>query len=116
MSPIRSKSSLRKRLRLGPRIVFAVSIIVAVAFAAITHYALPREALLPATVTVLFVLAAAIALFASRGPVPSQFTYWEAVFWYSEAAVLVTAVCIIARVMVGLGDWVRLVVDADRRN
>lgn len=109
MSPIRSKSSLRKRLRLGPRIVFAVSIIVAVAFAAITHYALPREALLPATVTVLFVLAAAIALFASRGPVPSQFTYWE-------AAGLLTAIGIIASVMVEPGDLVRLVVDADRRN
>lgn len=98
-----------QKVATGPRIVFAVSIIVAVAFAAITHYALPREALLPATVTVLFVLAAAIALFASRGPVPPQFTYWE-------AAGLLTAIGIMASVMVEPGDLARLVVDADRRN
>jgi peptidoglycan/LPS O-acetylase OafA/YrhL len=98
-----------QKVATGPRIVFAVSIIVADARSRRFALCLPREALLPATVTVLFVLAAAIALFASRGPVPPQFTYWE-------AAGLLTAIGIIASVMVEPGDLVRLVVDADRRN
>ena len=92
----------------GPRIVFAASIIVVIAFAAITHYALPREVLLPATVTFIFVVGAAIALCASRGPVPPQFTYWE-------AAGLLTAIGIVASIMVEPEDLVRLV-DADRRD
>jgi hypothetical protein len=93
----------------GPRIVFAASIIVVGAFAAITHYTLPGAVLLPATVTFIFLLAAAIALFASRGPAPPQFTYWE-------AAGLLTAIGIMASVMVEPEDLVRLVVDADRRD
>jgi hypothetical protein len=68
-----------QKVATGPRIVFVASIITTVAFAPITHHALPHEALLPATVTLIFVLAAAVALFASRNRVPTrQFTCWDA--------------------------------------
>jgi hypothetical protein len=100
----------RQMIATGPRIMFAASIIAAVAFAAIARHSLPHEALLPASITFVFVLAAAVALFARRVPVPPrQFTYWD-------AAGLLTLIGVMASAMVEPGDLVRLVVDADRHD
>jgi hypothetical protein len=57
----------RQMAATGPRVALAASVIATVAFAAISYHSLPREALLPATVTLVFVLAAVVALFALAG-------------------------------------------------
>jgi hypothetical protein len=100
----------RQKVATGPFILFVASMIAAVVFAAIIHHSLPHEVLLPATVTFVFVLAAAVALFAWRSPVPSrQFTYWD-------AAGLLTLFGVMATTMVEPADLVRLVVDTSRHN
>jgi hypothetical protein len=81
-----------------------------VASAAIFYHSQPREALLAATVTFVFVLAAVVALFAWRDPVPRrQFTYWD-------AAGLLTLIGVMASAMLEPGDLARLVVDTERHN
>ena len=69
-----------------------------------------REALLAATVTFVFVLAAVVALFAWRDPIPRRrFTYWD-------AAGLLTLIGVMASAMLEPGDLARLVVDTERHN
>ena len=67
-----------------------------------------REALLPATCVVLFVLSGAVALLAWLRPIPRrQFTYWD-------AAGLLTLIGVCGTMAVEPGDMVRLVASADR--
>jgi len=100
----------RQMAATGPRVALAASVIATVAFAAISYHSLPREALLPATVTFVFVLAAIVALFAWRDPIPRRlFTYWD-------AAGLLTLIGVMASAMLEPGDLARLVVDTERAN
>jgi hypothetical protein len=100
----------RQMAATGPRIALAASVIATVASAAIFYHSLPREALLAATVTFVFVLAAVVALFAWWDPVPRrQFTYWD-------AAGLLTLIGVMASAMLEPGDLARLVVDTERHN
>jgi hypothetical protein len=69
---------------------------------------LSRDALLPATSTLLFVFAAVVALIAWRSPVPArQFTYWD-------AAGLLTLIGICAAAAVEPEQMVRLVAGTER--
>lgn len=100
----------RQMAATGPRIALAASVIATVASAAIFYHSLPREALLAATVTFVFVLAAVVALFAWRDLVPRrQFTYWD-------AAGLLTLIGVMASAMLEPEDLARLVVDTERHN
>ena len=100
----------RQMVAAGPRIVVAASIITSVAFAVLLAHSLPREALLPAIITFVFVLAAVVALFAWRDPVPPrQFGYWD-------VAGLLTLIGVMASALLEPGDLVRLVVDTERHN
>ena len=56
----------------GPRILFAASLVVTAFFAAITLSVLPREALVPVTITFIFLLDAVAALVASQTSVSSN--------------------------------------------
>src|SRR5262245_12795958 len=98
----------RQMAATGPRIALAASIVATVAFSAISWHSLPREALLPATVTCVFALAAVVALFAWRDPIPRRpFTYWD-------AAGVLTLIGVMASAMLEPGDLARLVVDTER--
>ncbi|MGA7682127.1 MAG: hypothetical protein WCA54_18305 [Pseudolabrys sp.] len=89
----------------GPRILFAASLVVTAVFAAIT---LPREALVPVTITFIFLLGAVVALVASQTSVSTQqFTYWD-------AAGLLAAIGMIACAMVEPVELARLVDDDSR--
>jgi len=99
---------LSKKTATGPRITFAASLAVTMIFAAIVLFILPFEALLPATITFLFLVAAAVALVASQSSVPPhRFTYWD-------AAGLLAAIGMIACAMVEPAELARLVDDEDR--
>ena len=92
----------------GPRILFAASLVVTAVFAAITLSVLPREALVPATITFVFLLGAVAALVASQTSVSTQqFTYWD-------AAGLLAAIGMIACAMVEPVELARLVDDDSR--
>src|SRR5215475_15510384 len=100
----------RRMATTGPRLALGASIVATIAFAAISYHSLPREALLPATVTLVFVLAAVVALFAWRDPIPHRpFTYWD-------AAGLLTLIGVMASAMLEPGDLARLVADPERAN
>jgi cytochrome c oxidase assembly factor CtaG len=92
----------------GPRILFAASLVVTAVFAAITLSVLPREALVPVTITFVFLLGAVAALVASQTSVSTQqFTYWD-------AAGLLAAIGMIACAMVEPVELARLVDDDSR--
>ena len=92
----------------GPRILFAASLVVTAVFAAITLSVLPREALVPVTVTFIFLLGAVAALVASQTSVSTQqFSYWD-------AAGLLAAIGMIACAMVEPVELARLVDDDSR--
>ena len=90
----RSPTLAEQKAVTGPRILFAASLVVTAVFAAITLSVLPREALVPVTITFIFLLGALVALVASQTSVSTeQFTYWD-------AAGLLTAISMIACAMV----------------
>jgi len=99
---------LSKKTATGPGIAFAVSLAATMVFAAIALFILPFEALLPATITFLFLVAAVVALATSQSSVsPHRFTYWD-------AAGLLAAIGMIACAMVEPAELARLVDDEER--
>jgi hypothetical protein len=91
----------------GPVVALTAALAGAVIFAAVLQPSLAREALVPATVTLLFVLAAAVALFAWRKPATGRhFTYWD-------AAGALTFIGICAAATVEPEQMVQLVAGAD---
>ena len=99
---------MSKKTATGPRITFAASLAVTMVFAAIAFLILPFEALLPATITFIFLVAAVVALITSQSSVsPHRFTYWD-------AAGLLAAIGMIACAMVEPAELARLVDDEGR--
>ena len=104
----RSPTLAEQKAMTGPRILFAASLVVTAVFAAITLSVLPREALVPVTITFIFLLGAVVALVASQTSVSTQqFTYWD-------AAGLLAAIGMIACAMVEPVELARLVDDDSR--
>src|SRR5262245_50686767 len=79
INPIGGVRTPPARITTGPTIALTGALAAALAFAAVLQPSLSPEALLPATVTLIFLLAAGVALLAWLRPVPRrQFTYWDA--------------------------------------
>jgi len=92
----------------GPTIALTGALAAAAVFAAMLQPSLPHEALVPATVTLIFALAAGVALVAWLKPVPQrQFTYWD-------AAGVLTFIGICAAAMVEPEQMVQLVAGTER--
>ena len=92
----------------GPTIALTGALAAAVVFAAVLQPSLPLEALIPATVTLIFALAAGVALFAWLKPVPRRhFTYWD-------AAGVLTFIGIVAAAAVEPEQMAQLVAGAER--
>ena len=78
-NPISGLRTPPSRTTTGPTIALTGALAAALGFAAVLQPSLAREALVPATVTLIFALAAGVALLAWLKPVPRrQFTYWDA--------------------------------------
>ena len=104
----RSPTLAEQKAVTGPRILFAASLVVTAVFAAITLSVLPRDALVPVTITFIFLLGAVVALVASQTSVSThQFSYWD-------AAGLLAAIGMIACAMVEPVELARLVDDDSR--
>jgi hypothetical protein len=78
-NPIGTSRSHITRSTSGPVLALTGALAASLVFAAAMQPWAARETLMPATVTLIFGLAAAISLFAWLRPKPArQFTYWDA--------------------------------------
>ena len=68
-----------KRSARGPHIAFVASVLLVFAVLAVSGRALPQDLVTPLIVTLLFGLAALVAIAArrKRRPAPAQLTYWD---------------------------------------
>jgi len=78
-NPAGSLRTPEGRATTGPTIALTGALAVALVFAAVFQPSLPREALVPLTATLIFALAAGVALIAWMRPLPRRrFNYWDA--------------------------------------
>jgi drug/metabolite transporter (DMT)-like permease len=107
-NPIGGLGTPPARSTTGPTIALTGALAAAVVFAAVMQPSLAREALVPLTVSLIFVLAAGLALFAWLKPVPRrQFTYWD-------AAGVLTFIGICAAAAIEPEQMMQLVAGAER--
>jgi hypothetical protein len=106
--PVRKARNSERASVIGPIEALTGALATAVVFAAILQPSILREALVPATATLIFALAALLALIAWLRPVPQQqFTYWD-------AAGILTFIGVCAAAMVGPEQMLQLVAGTEQ--
>jgi hypothetical protein len=108
-NPIRGLQTRSAPSTSGPNIVFVGALTAVVTAAAVLDQSLPRDQLVPMISTMLFALAAGVALIAWLRPIPSRCpSYWDV-----AGGLTFIGICIAA--LIEPEQMVRLVTEVDRK-